>query len=708
MAVGLCIPKSITDKVRSAIKSGDINLDKFYAMNSTDRATVLSHYVGEDSAHLVNEAYEKAQVIAEKKAAADYVTASEKGKFAQTATKGEFAKKLLTDTETKKLNVAKIDQTITNIQARLRAIQNTVGELKGEAKANAQLKIAKLQDQIDRLNVRKENTLNPSTDRFVNKLQSIKGLLGDEDYQELVKAKLGQDISPAEGKYIVEQTSKLQQLAKDNPNSMFGATPEYITARNGLDDYIHRLEPTSPLSIIKNSIEIARNFLITGFSTPIKVLANYLNHPAGMLVRRISDLSINGDNGDLASALKKQDVAFTKKTGTSAAQMFDVNDSSTVLGSREKGSSLENETFNKPNVGVVKGTLGKVEKGVAFVAQASRYVAIKLEHQLAFNYVYRSTFYDILNLRASDIAKTEGLEGDALKTRAAEIMQDAAKIEPKTDAGKSLRAQAQGGAARITNTNDSYASRIAVGIKNGLNSISEEVPVGDLIEPMAKIPANVISNGIENTPIGMPKAIFDIVKGRLNLRAEEPLETKYEGLAQYKNGIESAIRIFGSMGIAALITNQLTPKDFRSDQYGDHFVKIGDIWVNTEYFARMSPDISGLMAIKMNPKQNPVKEFATGNSLGQGSLGGLLNLPGIGVGTTLVQGYLGKNPVKYVEGALQSRLPSIGLNLSKSRPLNRMLFGANGVETTQMVKDDAVASAKKAADTRKANKALTK
>lgn len=703
--MNLCIPKSIVDKVRTAIKSGDINLEKLYSMDNDEAHTLFENYVGKDNATLVNAEYQKAKIAATKKAAADYITATDKASFTQKATGGEFGKKLLPADQVKQMTLDKIDQKIKDVQAKQKVVAEKVSKTTGEDKANAQIKLDKLKDQETRLNIRRSETETPSTDRFVKKLNAIKGLLGDEDYNDLVKAKMGQDISPAQGDYIVKKTTELQELAKDNPSSSFGATPEYIAARNNLDDYISSLEPTSPLSIVKNATEIARNFLITGFSTPIKVLANYLNHPAGALVRRIADMSVNGDNGDLTKALKKEDVAFTKKTGTSSAQMTNINDSSTVLGSRETGPAYKNETFNKPSVGVVKGALGLVEKGIEKAAQASRFVAIKLEHQLAFNYVYRSTFYDILNLRASDMAKTEGLKGEDMAKRARDIIRDAAKIEPTTDAGKNLRATAQAGAARITNTNDSYASRVSVGIKNGLNSISPDVPIGDLIEPMAKIPANVISNGIENTPAGIPKALFDIVKGRINLSADKNLETRYEGLQQYKNGVESAIRIFGSLGIAALITSQLTSKDFRSDQYGSHFMKFGDLWINTEYLARLSPDIAGLMAIKMNPTQNPLKEFATGNALGQGSLGGLLNIPGIGVGTTLAQGVLGKNPESYIGGAIGSRVPSIFLNLSKSRPFDRVLFGANGVETTEDVAQDTKVKAAKAAATRKADKA---
>jgi len=48
----------------------------------------------------------------------------------------------------------------------------------------------------------------------------------------------------------------------------------------------------------------------------------------------------------------------------------------------------------------------------------------------------------------------------------------------------------------------------------------------------------------------------------------------------------------GAVGVAAAITSQLTKKDFRADNYGNHFVKVGDYWVNTEYFTSISPNIA--------------------------------------------------------------------------------------------------------------------
>ena len=320
---GLCIPKSVVDKVKTAIKSGDINLEKLYAMSSADRHTIFSHYVGEESASLVNTVYEKARITAEKKAAADYVTASDKGMFATKASAGEFAKNLLTSDQAKKMAVDKIDQQIKTVQARQQPVRDALAKAKGEDKANLQLKLDKLKDQEARLNVRREDTLNPSSDRMLNKINNIKGMLSDGDYSDLVKAKMGQDVSPAQGKYIAEQATKLQELAKENKDATLGVTPEYLMTRGNLEVYIHNLNPEPVgLSIVKNIIEIVKNNFITSIKTPLKTAFSSLtNNPAGYIIRRLSNLSLKGSDAGFAKTIKQENWDIFRKTGSSPASM---------------------------------------------------------------------------------------------------------------------------------------------------------------------------------------------------------------------------------------------------------------------------------------------------------------------------------------------------------------------------------------------------
>lgn len=710
-----CLLQSEKDKLVAAIRSGDLDMSRLYDMTGEEAHGVLSKVVGEDSAKMVNAEFQKAKITATKKAAADYVTSSEKPGFAKTAAQGEFAKNLLSESQKRDRAVSALDERIQkqkDLQAKNAVkIQNATG---AEQKANLQFKDQKFQDTIDRLGVRREDAATPVNDRLVNKINSLQTLLSDNDYNDLASAKLGRDITPAQGDYIAKQATELRNLAQDtaNPeNKDFGMSAEYYNKKANLQSFMDNLDPHAPLNVLGRLIDISRLSLITGFSTPIKVLANYTNHPAGIVLRRIASLSLRGDNADVAKELNTKDAAFTKKTGTSLSQLRDKNDIGSILGSHKSESAFgKNETFDKPVTTEAKGALGAVSKGLNKIEEAFYKVAITWEHTYSFNYVWRNTFYDVLNIRASSFARAEGLKGADVAPRAEEIMRDAARLDPQTEAGKALRGGAQAVAAKTTNTNDTAVSRVSVGFKNAINNLTPSIRLGDLIEPMAKIPANVIANGLDTTPVvGIPHGLWDIVRGKANMMADKPLEDHYKGMLQYKNGIEKLIGVVGSVAAAGMIASNLTKKDFRTDKWGNQFMKVGDLWINTEYVARIAPNIAGMMAIKMNLKENPITAFILGKTGIEGAAGSLIRTPGLDIASQTVTASLqgGLNPGASLSGALASRNPAILNALFKPGDLERktfrVFFGSSGVETDQELKQDQKDAAKKAAATKRAN-----
>lgn len=712
-----CLLQSEKDKLAAAFRSGDLDLARLYDMPEDEARAVFEKVVGVDSAKMVNAEFEKAKITATKKAAADYVTSSDKPGFTKVATQGEFAKNLLSDAQKKDRAVAAIDERIQKVKdLQTKNAEKIRLATDDEQKANLQFKDQKYQDAIDRLGVRREDAATPVNDRLVNKINSLQTMLSDGDYNDLASAKLGRDLTPAQGDYIAKQATELRDLAQDesNPeNKDFGMSAEYYNRKAALQSYVDSLDPKNPINLISRAINIARLSLITGFSTPIKVIANYINHPAGIILRRMSSLSLRGDNADVASELNAKDAAFTKKTGTSLSQLRDKNDIGTTLGSHVSDSVFDKETFDS-HEGSVKGAASKV---LSAAEDALHFIAIKVEHQYTYNYVWRNTFYDVLNIRASSFARAEGLRGADVAPRAEEIMRDAARLDPQTEAGKALREGAQAVAAKTTNTDNTVLSEASVGIKNALNLAGNKVMpglnIGDIYEPMAKIPANVLAHAIDLTPqVGLPHALYDGIKGRINMMPDKPLETRYQGLLQYKNGVEHLIGVFGALGIAGLLTAGLTKKEFRTDKWGNQFVHLGgNIWVNTEYMSRIGPDVAGLMALKMNPTENPVSAFLLGKTGIEGSLGSIIRAPGIDVPSQATLGVLqaGLKPGASLEGAVTSRFPSLLVNLFKPGDLERktfrVFFGASGVETDQEYSDDNKAASDKAAATKRANAA---
>ena len=470
---------------------------------------------------------------------------------------------------------------------------------------------------------------------------------------------------------------------------MSGVSDEYLAAKNDLNNYVDSQKPLSVASsVAKNLAVIGRNNLLLNPSTPIKaILGQVTNGAMDFVTRRIGALSATGEVGDLAKTANKEAWETFKKTGVNTAAMENIDDTH-VLG---KG-----ENFKVPNSQDVKGIPGKVEAGVRTVAKFSNKVAIDLEHNIAFTKFYQKTFFDMNNIAASNIARSEGLTGEALTARSAEIFKDAARIEPKTDIGAMTRLEAQKQAARITSTNESLASRFSLGAKNALNKIIPGFPIGDLILPIAKIPASIIANGIDSAGAGIPKGVLDIFKGREKIQSTD-LVTRYEGMAQMANGIQRLARITGTIGMAALLSSSLTKKDFKSDPYGGHFVKIGDVWINTEYISAISPALAGFMYTKEYGKPGD-SASTTAGQYAAGTLSSLKGVPGIDEANSLVTSMTNSNYEKgiqkYASDFFTSRgVPAFIQNLQKDRPINRLFFGAHGVEDDAQIKADSVAKA---------------
>jgi hypothetical protein len=181
------------------------------------------------------------------------------------------------------------------------------------------------------------------------------------------------------------------------------------------------------------------------------------------------------------------------------------------------------------------------------------------------------------------------------------------------------------------------------------------------------------------------------------------LEEKYEGMAQFHNGVQRVMRIGGTIGTAFLIANQFDKKDFKSDQYGTHFVKIGNTWINTEYVSAISPALAGAMMAR-SVKEGSFTDEAT--HYVAGTLESLRATPGLDEGERLVQALSNKNMAhgieKYAKDFFTSRgVPAFIQNMEKNRPINRLFFGAHGVESTQDVRQDKIEAKEKAREERR-------
>lgn len=69
----ICIPKSITNKLKTALSNGDVPISRLYEMTSQERNSLFKTYVGEDFAKVVNSEFEKAMVSEQQNALKKWV-----------------------------------------------------------------------------------------------------------------------------------------------------------------------------------------------------------------------------------------------------------------------------------------------------------------------------------------------------------------------------------------------------------------------------------------------------------------------------------------------------------------------------------------------------------------------------------------------------------------------------------------------------------
>lgn len=511
---------------------------------------------------------------------------------------------------------------------------------------------------------------------------------------DLADKKLGVHINPEQAQKVFDLTKAIQDTKENTDFS--GMSPEHIQAKKDLFHFVNNIEaPTAVKSIAKNLAIIGRNNLLMNPATPLKTaIGQVVNSTIEAVSRKLANGALNGSvDKNIVQESKQEALDTYKKTGVNVTSMESPDDFH-MLG---KG-----ENFNTP-AQASNRAVGMAERAVSKLAQVSNKIIIDWAHNVPFTLFYQKTFFDSANIAATTLAKSAGDE-----TRATEIYEDAMRVEPKTEQGKQARRMAQYQAARVTSTNNTVVSDVALNIKNALNKAG--FPLGDFIMPIAKIPANIIANGIQNSGVGLFTGAKDIYLGRQKMASDDE-EVKFQGAAQQAKGYQTLVRTIGSLGLAALIVSRLKKEDFREDNYGNHFVNIDGHWINTEYFAAISPAIDGMMSAKVAGPQGILKDsenFVTGMA------SPLRNAPGVNELNQFITGIstTGSSTAaleQYFKSFFSSRaIPMFLTNIKKSNPINKLFFGSTGAQSDTSYEDELKAKAKASAAKAKATKAAKK
>ncbi len=446
----------------------------------------------------------------------------------------------------------------------------------------------------------------------INQLDEI-GVLSPESeaafLEDLVTEKLGVSVSADEVAEIRKRAKKIDEAATQlgddfsNPEK-YAENIKFAEAKKEMDDYLMSKMPANVAQILTGTI--GRGMMLASFKSPLLNIGS--NIEVGIteaLSRRIADNQWTGTDSKLAKDYRKMARDIYSKTGYDISRMTSLSD---MGGS---GGRVLDSSVNVQGDGAVRKT-GQIVQDIVFKNLMGRPDA---EFAAAH-------FADSVNLHSKKLAK-----GDSAQAR--EMMVDAMRLNPRTDEGKVLRAQAILDAQVATWTNKTWASELTLGIRKILNNLSGDARVGDYALPFVKTPANVIATGIDYAGGGIVKAIADTATAYKTGQLSDPAYTK----KMARNLVRSGIGLTG----AAVLANLFDEDDFMGaydpqraqveelKNSRENSVRIAGKWVSTDWFGPLAIPFTAMMYAKKYGDTPEEKGYQYGKGLFQS----ILNLPGI-------------------------------------------------------------------------------
>ena len=515
------------------------------------------------------------------------------------------------------------------------------------------------------------------------KAMEEQGLMTPKDKKsfltDLVASKLGATITPEEAKTITDKANHLQELHNKVPNTGDPTENpkeqiEYWKAKREMDDYLLSLNPASSLKVMTSTF--GRGMMVASLHTPfLNVESHTIEGFLAGIERRIQMRSFHGLNTGFAFKYMK----FANQVYDASA--YDLSRFE-VLGGERK--SLGEEYLHSQGPGVFRA-IGRLTENLVF----------KHLHGDLYQRFAGISFADSANLKTTAIAYAEGLKGSAAKARALEIFKDAVRIEPSTDVGKIVRAQAEADAAYATFTNKTLTSDVSMGLRKVVNTASGDFRLGDLTIPFAKIPANVLQAQLEYSGIFLPLDVITRTTKMLNsihngTPFNEASKEEFSGL--FRTLIRAGIGFL----FAYLVSTLIKPKDFigaypttakeqqlLAERNGvANSIRVGGHWISLDYLSVTGATLLGILYAKKYGGKTPLDYIYR---YYQGATQPIQNLPGLNE-IAQVYKYLSTPPseradiastttgtVKSILGAIEQRIvPGLISDIAKmTDPYNR-------------------------------------
>ena len=475
--------------------------------------------------------------------------------------------------------------------------------------------------------------------------------------EDLVSDKLGIRVSPEEVAQIstkAERISKAQKAVGDNLGSINdqSGTMEFFKAKKEMDEYLESVSPASQLKVSTGTI--GRGMMLASAKSPLLNIGSNIELAfTEALSRRIASGQLRGANNKAAIEYVKMVNKVYQETGYDISRMLNVSDSGT------SGQRVLGDTVHSGGPGMVR-KVGRVVEDVVFKQlMGAPDVAFSAGH-----------FADSVNLNSMKMAK-----GD--KTLASSMMEDAMRIQPKTEAGEILRSQGILDAQTATWTNSTWASKTSEGIRKIFNDVSGDARVGDYLLPFIRTSANFVATGMDYAGLGAFKSIGKAVKVFKSKGEFDPqtLQSITRDLVRSGLGLTGATVIASMLDdddfMGAYDPGRAQIEKLRNSNW--NAFRVGGKWFSTAWLAPLAVPVTAMMYARKYGKTKPEMIY----QYGRGVANQVLDIPGLSDARDYFKSVAYKKNKTleeatgetgdYISGEIASRLiPSISADLAKA------------------------------------------
>ena len=460
-------------------------------------------------------------------------------------------------------------------------------------------------------------------DEFQKSLQEEFDILYQEDFEDLDDKNIDTwaqrfveknfNVLPTEQEIEVinSKIDNLRELAESLEDANGNPSLEALRAYDQMNKYIESLNPSNDLAVFTSVV--ARGSMLASVKSPIlNIVSNAETLLSEGITNRITTLLSGGSLENVVDSKLKSDYLkyganAYRVSGFNISTAQDLNFERLVTGEKiitTQGEGAFKKFAQKIETGVFKYAMGfpdSISKDIAFV--------------------------DRVSLECSNVARKEGLKGEALKNRANELFRDAIRIEPMTEEGEVIRKHGISYAHKATFTDDNALSQGALAIRDALNKLSGDLRAGDNLMPFVKTPASVINIGLEYTA----GVMYMIPKLDVILRDVKRGEISDVSRQAINSGVRNGLGLLLAYMIAGALDDDDYVPAYEDLGYGDtlllkeknvvyNSIKIGDKYVSLDYLGPIGVPVAGILGAK---RSNGFGAFS-GNVLSQ-----FLRLPGV-------------------------------------------------------------------------------